>query len=82
MKWLIINFKELSTFVERLKHAQMKQKNYKFYQSIKSCCKDSRSSDQKGKESCWLKFYERGGPEKSIQELVYRVIATDTFGEL
>lgn len=34
------------------------------------------------KNPCWLKFYESGGPEKSIQELVYREMATNMFGEL
>lgn len=78
------NLKELPTFGDRLKNAQMKQLEKKltdFYQSIKLCCKDSKSNDQKGEESCWLKFYERGA-EKSILELVYRVTAVNTFGEL
>lgn len=45
------NLKELPTFGDRLKHAQMKQLERKltdFYQSIKFCYKDSKSNDQKG----------------------------------
>lgn len=77
--------KELSTFGEKLKHAQMKQLEKKiteFTSELNCVVKIVKAMIRRETNPCSLKFYEKGGPEKSIQELVQRVIATNMFGEL
>lgn len=52
---------------------QLDKKITEFNYRVLNCVvKIVKAVIRKEESPCWLKFYERGYPEKSIQELVYK----------
>lgn len=83
MKWFIIarNFQPLRRDLN-MHGWKNREKITEFIRVFNCIIKIVKAVIRKEKNPCWLKFYERYGLKKSIQELVYKVIETSMFGEL